>query len=261
LVPDDLVKSGSAVGPDEMPPGPSPSRGASLHGTGQCRPCAWYWRPGSCQNGENCGHCHLCGQGELKARKKQKQAMFRLGLATPKPAQAHTQEAAADAFGMGAAAASGARRSPCSPDGSSEQGSTTASNSEHEHDDDAANGAGSADLSGDSAGTKARTRAGSFVAVPPGLKAPPGTPSHGSSLHKVGNCWPCARFWQQGGCPLGEDCSYCHLCKEGEMRTRKHSKAAMMRLGLATPKVDRKQLESFCMSEEAEVDAHDAIVA
>lgn len=30
-------------------------------------------------------HCHLCKQEELKARKKSRKAMMRLGLATPKP--------------------------------------------------------------------------------------------------------------------------------------------------------------------------------
>merc|ERR1712187_515258 len=46
------------------------------HGTGNCRTCAWFWRPSGCNNGEACRHCHLCPAGELKARKKSKvQAM------------------------------------------------------------------------------------------------------------------------------------------------------------------------------------------
>jgi hypothetical protein len=60
------------------------SAGSSLHGSGRCRPCAWFWKPGSCQNLDNCSYCHLCPEGELKSRKKAKVAMMRLGVVTPK---------------------------------------------------------------------------------------------------------------------------------------------------------------------------------
>jgi len=67
----------------ELPPGlPAPpglelplkpqSGGSALHGTSRCRPCAWFWKLKGCQNEENCGHCHLCPEGEIKARKKAK---------------------------------------------------------------------------------------------------------------------------------------------------------------------------------------------
>jgi len=67
----------------ELPPGlPAPpglelplkpnSGGSALHGTGRCRPCAWFWKSKGCQNEDNCGHCHLCPEGEIKARKKAK---------------------------------------------------------------------------------------------------------------------------------------------------------------------------------------------
>eukprot|EP00931_Biecheleriopsis_adriatica_P056580 TRINITY_DN3352_c0_g1_i1.p1 TRINITY_DN3352_c0_g1~~TRINITY_DN3352_c0_g1_i1.p1 ORF type:complete len:323 (+),score=74.29 TRINITY_DN3352_c0_g1_i1:96-971(+) len=51
---------------------PQPSRGGQLHASGNCKPCAWYWRPQGCNNGEECGHCHLCSAAELKSRKKAK---------------------------------------------------------------------------------------------------------------------------------------------------------------------------------------------
>merc|ERR1719221_2138689 len=63
-----------------------PSHGSALHSTGQCQPCAWFWRPEGCHNGEACRRCHLCPEGEIKARKKNKVAMMRLGLVTPKHA-------------------------------------------------------------------------------------------------------------------------------------------------------------------------------
>eukprot|EP00438_Fugacium_kawagutii_P017539 Skav232044 [mRNA] locus=scaffold6250:15624:28972:+ [translate_table: standard] len=106
------------------------SQGSALHGTGACKPCAWFWKPGSCQNKDNCSYCHLCPEGscinfalatasmshlaepgELKARKKAKAslcemrddkttkslrslyvvAMMRLGVITPKTAKEHPE--------------------------------------------------------------------------------------------------------------------------------------------------------------------------
>jgi hypothetical protein len=46
-----------------------PSRGSALHNTGICRPCGWYWKPGSCQNGADCMHCHICPSNERKNRR------------------------------------------------------------------------------------------------------------------------------------------------------------------------------------------------
>ena len=54
-----------------------PSKGSAAHGTGLCRPCAWLWKPGGCQNGAECRHCHLCPDGELKARRKVKAELAR----------------------------------------------------------------------------------------------------------------------------------------------------------------------------------------
>jgi hypothetical protein len=70
---------------------------------------------------------------------------------------------------------------------------------------------------------------------PPGLRAPPGIPSHGSGLHSIGACRPCAWHWKQGGCKNGVECMRCHLCPEGETKSRKKTKVACLRLGLATP--------------------------
>lgn len=71
---------------------------------------------------------------------------------------------------------------------------------------------------------------------PPGLAALPGTPSRGSAEHASGGCRPCAWVWKAGGCQSGHLCIYCHLCPEGELKSRKKSKLVMMRLGLDTPK-------------------------
>jgi hypothetical protein len=72
------------VPPGLQPPPETPSHGSTLHQTGTCQPCAWFWKPGSCQNGLDCGYCHLCPESELKDRKKSKHVQMRLGLATPR---------------------------------------------------------------------------------------------------------------------------------------------------------------------------------
>lgn len=76
------------LAPQQVPRPPSPvvplqvrnptmSVGCGLHGTGQCKPCAWYWKPQGCANAQNCQHCHMCSKDELKNRKKAKVAVMR----------------------------------------------------------------------------------------------------------------------------------------------------------------------------------------
>lgn len=48
------------------------SVGSNLHGSGQCRPCAWFWKPEGCKNGADCCHCHTCPADEIKNRKQAK---------------------------------------------------------------------------------------------------------------------------------------------------------------------------------------------
>lgn len=94
----------------------APSKGSQLHGQitedGQpaCQPCAWFHKASGCQNGANCTRCHLCPEGELKLRKKQKLARLRNAEAAGgapvliSPAS----ESAADASATLSASASGA---------------------------------------------------------------------------------------------------------------------------------------------------------
>lgn len=48
------------------------SIGSALHDNGECRPCAWYWKPTGCENGHACQFCHMCPEGEVKMRKRSK---------------------------------------------------------------------------------------------------------------------------------------------------------------------------------------------
>lgn len=54
------------------------SLGACLHSQGQCKPCAWFWRPGSCTRGEACQHCHLCPPGALQKRKRRNRELVKV---------------------------------------------------------------------------------------------------------------------------------------------------------------------------------------
>merc|ERR1712228_433162 len=54
-----------------------PSKGSELHGTGACKPCSWFWKPGGCQNKAECLHCHLCPADEQERRKKAKNLSMR----------------------------------------------------------------------------------------------------------------------------------------------------------------------------------------
>lgn len=63
----------------------SSSIGSALHGTGNCRPCAWFYKKGGCQNGADCRHCHMCPEGEHKIRKKAKHAAMHHGRSSPSP--------------------------------------------------------------------------------------------------------------------------------------------------------------------------------
>eukprot|EP00931_Biecheleriopsis_adriatica_P016718 TRINITY_DN12254_c0_g1_i11.p1 TRINITY_DN12254_c0_g1~~TRINITY_DN12254_c0_g1_i11.p1 ORF type:complete len:559 (+),score=129.53 TRINITY_DN12254_c0_g1_i11:78-1754(+) len=69
-----------------MAPEPQISAGSALHGTGACRPCAFFWHPKTCANGEDCEFCHLCPEGEKKAMQKLKNQIMReatkVGLST-----------------------------------------------------------------------------------------------------------------------------------------------------------------------------------
>mmetsp|Transcript_82247 Transcript_82247/g.228932 ORF Transcript_82247/g.228932 Transcript_82247/m.228932 type:complete len:194 (+) Transcript_82247:1-582(+) len=63
--------------------GPVDSTGASNHSTGNCNPCAWFWKPRGCGSGARCPFCHLCPEGELKRRKKAKIAAIKMGILQP----------------------------------------------------------------------------------------------------------------------------------------------------------------------------------
>jgi len=49
--------------------------------------------------------------------------------------------------------------------------------------------------------------------------------------HRSGHCKPCAYFlYKEDGCRLGDECSFCHLCAEGEVKRRKKDKHRVMKM-------------------------------
>eukprot|EP00930_Biecheleria_cincta_P095513 TRINITY_DN87470_c0_g1_i1.p1 TRINITY_DN87470_c0_g1~~TRINITY_DN87470_c0_g1_i1.p1 ORF type:complete len:205 (-),score=38.64 TRINITY_DN87470_c0_g1_i1:45-659(-) len=56
-----------------------PHTGSELHGTGRCKPCAWFWKPVGCRADLDCEYCHLCDAEELKRRRALKAAEIRSG--------------------------------------------------------------------------------------------------------------------------------------------------------------------------------------
>ncbi|CAE7472296.1 GekBS024P [Symbiodinium natans] len=211
-----VTRGGSRVyfPPGLDPPVNTPSHGSTLHAEGNCKPCAWFWKPGSCQNGKDCMHCHLCPKDELKMRKKAKSAFMRLGLTTPKP---DAEETAAVQLALSSFCMSPKAKEKGDFCETSEQGSTVATASEREYSDASA--------------SPRQPLAGEALTEMPVTKLA----SQGSNFHGNGNCRPCAWFWKPTGCLNGEECRHCHMCPPGEVKNRKKNKLAMLRLGLATP--------------------------
>jgi len=153
-----------------------PSVGSQDHQLGRCKPCAWFWKPGSCSNGKECGHCHLCPEGEIKSRKKAKSQLHgRPGLTEPAFLPLVVQDLEEQDL-----------------------------EEEDQHE---------------------QPQPLSQPPVPSG-SAPISNvigelPSRGSALHASGQCRPCGWFHKPQQCSNGTECNHCHLCPEGELKTRK----------------------------------------
>lgn len=253
---DEMASSGQGKGvmfpPGLQPPPNTPSHGSLLHGEGVCRPCAWFWKSGGCKNGFDCGHCHLCPEGEIKARKKTKQTIMRLGLATPKDRQSAALPS--DAFALDAQGDSIQEQeeidallaAACAPAKLNASSKVDSGSGSSDHESSTTGPASEQDLSDGSHGSP-RGNAPPVVHFPPGLEDRVQKeielrklPSRGSKLHDQGACKPCAWFWKPSGCQTSFDCKYCHACPQGELKSRKKSKHVIMRMGLATPKADEE---------------------
>lgn len=229
LRPPDLLIAGS------LPP---VSIGSQEHATGNCKPCAWFWKPESCKNGAECRHCHLCPEGEIKARKTRKHQGAG-GLADPAYVNENIGLCSEDVENdirnglpsVGARLHASGECRPCAwfykPQGCSNgreckhchmcpegELKNRKKNAAKKHVEENATAEGENDSS-----------ESAMMSAPPGLDLAPvptaGAMSEGSANHGTGDCRPCAWFWKPNSCLNGKDCLHCHLCPENEIRRRK----------------------------------------
>lgn len=223
---------------------PSMSVGAALHGTGECKPCAWFWKPKGCQNGEECRHCHLCPLGEIRQRKKMKDRLAREGgysqedlmmpmeplkveipgaagisptfesleceepqKVAPSPTSQPTDAAIAPPPGL----ADLAKQEPLEQEIASSPLALSLAQMLEEEDD----AKYQVEISPFMMGTESADAAAHVF------------PSEGSKLHGTGFCRPCAWFWKPKGCDNGMDCRHCHLCPQEEIKNRRKAKQMM----------------------------------
>lgn len=196
-----------------------PSKGASLH-PDQCRPCAWFYKPQGCTNGKECGHCHACPDGELKNRRKAKVASLRLDGDSP-------SDNVEQDFGSNMGTPAG-HFQPY----------------EHSFGSPLASHHPMLDMSCESPSFQHAHSMPNML--PPMSPMSPSLysmlmptvgslPSIGSAMHGSGKCKPCAWFWKQRGCLNGQECGHCHICPDGEIKSRRLEKVSAMRLGALVP--------------------------
>lgn len=183
-----------------------PSVGSELHGLGECKPCAWFWKSQGCQNGRDCLHCHLCPKSELKARKKLKNkvrkeveaTMVNLGPPPGLEPSSFEPRSPVSLAPIIAASLNIIEKSEA-PQCNVDQSSTTATTASSIASED------------ETEGSTADCR---LVDI-----------SVGPGLHDSGLCKPCSWFWKPEGCHNGRECQHCHLCPKSEVKTRKKLKA------------------------------------
>jgi hypothetical protein len=196
--------SGSDEDSEPCTPPPPPgladvplSLGSVLHGSGECKPCAWFWKPGGCQNGRQCRHCHACPQGELIARRK----------ANAVAKRAHVNDTST------------------SGNNGEQVGRTVVTRA----------AVGNFTMHPNGQVSCAGECAKDPMLPPPGLSliAPTGV-SLGSAAHATGACKPCAWFWKPQGCQNGNLCRHCHACPPGELKARNFMNSATKRIVAST---------------------------
>jgi len=187
-----------------------PSVGSLQHGSGDCKPCAWFWKSQGCQNGRDCMHCHLCPKTEVKARKKLKTKIRKDMEANmvnlwpppglePLACEPPSQVSLAPSF----AASLNMSEKSQEPQYNADKSST------------AVTAAISIVTEDEVLGSSALGRLADF--------------SVGSVQHSSGLCKPCSWYWKPEGCHNGRECLHCHLCPKNEVKARKKLNAKICR--------------------------------
>eukprot|EP00443_Scrippsiella_acuminata_P048627 CAMPEP_0115185882 /NCGR_PEP_ID=MMETSP0270-20121206/9699_1 /TAXON_ID=71861 /ORGANISM="Scrippsiella trochoidea, Strain CCMP3099" /LENGTH=619 /DNA_ID=CAMNT_0002598997 /DNA_START=110 /DNA_END=1969 /DNA_ORIENTATION=+ len=213
---------------------PAPSVGSAAHGSGQCRPCAWFYKPKGCENGAECRHCHLCPEGEIRERRKVKVTMLKKHIAQEQEMDIERAICAVQKYQEAMLAASWQAQAMW------EAAAVTAAVVAEA--DPLSSPMAAAALAAASAAASPMAASPLSIHLPadPFAGASPvagleGLPSTGSALHVLGKCRPCAWFWKSQGCQNGAACAHCHLCPQGELKERKRIKESAMRMGAIMP--------------------------
>mmetsp|Transcript_23942 Transcript_23942/g.60512 ORF Transcript_23942/g.60512 Transcript_23942/m.60512 type:complete len:500 (-) Transcript_23942:155-1654(-) len=235
------------------PQGAFSSAGSFLHGTGLCRPCAWFFKPKGCQNGAECNYCHVCPEGEIKARRKNKVVALRSQKSSRESTSPKEQAQAQTNPLVGVSAApheeQGVADLPPPPGlkviATDKSSIDLAASTDPKLAEDGELGTGDEMQEGPWEGS---TRESSGDTVPPPLLQGPtcgayavidGVPpqgSVGSALHGTGACKPCVWFHKPVGCANGWACRHCHSCPEGANRERRKTKFAQLKKQLSLEK-------------------------
>jgi len=210
--------------------------GSALHASGKCQPCAWFWKPGGCQNEQDCSHCHLCPANEIKNRKKaRRQAMRSFRMASERIENIISEPLTIKLERE----MSASTPTTCS---GSEQGSINGAGSDEESAVDlAAEPSDPVDLAAACLpsknlmltfppGLEPETAAASWLPLPPGLETVPTALGGGSVLHSTSARCLCASVSKGASCERGPSCAFCHLCPKGELKARNKSRAAVQRV-------------------------------
>eukprot|EP00931_Biecheleriopsis_adriatica_P095338 TRINITY_DN68950_c0_g1_i1.p1 TRINITY_DN68950_c0_g1~~TRINITY_DN68950_c0_g1_i1.p1 ORF type:complete len:353 (+),score=74.33 TRINITY_DN68950_c0_g1_i1:95-1060(+) len=254
---------------------PEFSLGAVAHGSGLCKPCAWFWKPKGCLNGEACKHCHLCPSTALKAAKAQKKKLSQerkeAEQQNPQCLQAsviHTEPAPEslpfreppgltlpqedspqqllNPTLLASIASFDVRHVKTVPSASAGQRESSLLVRPH-----SCQSGQIADHSPPAEGAKsedmlALENAGddSELSRCPLDRRDQQEASIGSLTHGIGECRPCAWFWKPGGCNNGLECQHCHLCEPGELQRKKKEKKKERTKASADPTSDdRRRLQ------------------
>jgi len=76
-LPGDTTATVSRIEEQVGPNDPLWSEGSKSHQSGQCRPCAWFFKEKGCSLGRDCNFCHQCPDGQVRTRRKAKDEELR----------------------------------------------------------------------------------------------------------------------------------------------------------------------------------------
>merc|ERR1712232_85254 len=77
----------------------TPTIGSIGHAVGDCKPCAFVFKPEGCGNGVECPFCHLCDPNEKKRRQKERRQFFHSFRTYAFGEQQHAEQTPGSSYG------------------------------------------------------------------------------------------------------------------------------------------------------------------